>query len=356
MKFTFQNHIIAPQEIQKLLELDSTYEPIVIFVQNWVNGSDSFEFHTSGSTGSPKAIKISRSQIEASIKGTAKYLNLRSGENILLCLNPNYIAAIMMVARGLFLNMDVHITRPTSNPILEIKNTKVDFASFVPLQIYRMIKSGQLKELSGIKNVLIGGAPLSDDAFAKLAELGNNNFATYGMTETVSHIALMQISGDFLNATYTVLPNIQIGISTENCLWIKGSVTNNELIQTTDVVELLNPNEFKWLGRKDNVINSGGIKIHPEQIEKIIKVEFARLGIPNEFYVTGIKDENLGKRLVLMLEVDLQSPLRVTMSEESILSSISSIIEGKYSKYHVPKKILFQERFARTESGKVKRG
>lgn len=345
MKFTFRNYTYEPVELQELYEQDSSYFSLIEFVRKWRKGDHTFEFQTSGSTGTPKTIPIYRKQIEASVANTAQYLDLQRGEKILLCLHPGYIAAIMMAARGLILDLDVHIISPSINPFEETGDQTFDFASFVPLQIYHMIESGSLDQLSGIRNVLIGGAPLSDDAFQKLAELPNNIYQTYGMTETVSHIGLMPIKGNVDEARFQVLPNLFIGTNEDNCLWIDGDITNNQRIQTTDVVDLKEHQFFKWLGRKDNVINSGGVKIHPEQLEKFMAIEFQKLGFKNSFYISGQKDSKLGEKVMLVIEGDKQ--------DDEVLKPVLSKIEQAFGKYKVPKKVKYLKNFKRTDSGKV---
>ena len=350
MKFTFQNHEISVSGIKELYDIDSSYFPIVDFVKRWERGENAFEVQTSGSTGIPKKITLYRKQIEASVGATTEFLDLRQGENILMCLRPNYIGGLMMAARGLILDMDVHIVQPSVDPLSDAKGQYIDFASFVPYQIYHLIEQNRLAELAQIRNVLIGGAPLTDQAFEKLAQLPNRNFMTYAMTETVSHIALMPIESDPKGARYNLLPNIFIGTNEKGCLWIEGDVTNNQRIQTTDVVEIENDVYFKWFGRNDFVINSGGVKIHPEQVEKIIAREFEKLGIKNDFYMVGLADEKLGHKVVLKVEGEI-----IDDRTNEVLGIINSVITSEKSKFHAPKEILAVKKFERTSSGKVKR-
>ncbi len=348
MKFTYLNHDIVPSRMKELYEIDSSYLPLVEFARKWIMGEHSFEVFSSGSTGPVKKITLYRKQIEASVAATSEFLGLQSGEKIMMCLNPSYIGGLMMAARGLILDMDVHIVQPKGNPLDEIGNEKIDFASFVPYQIHQIIEGGQLDRLSQIRNVLIGGAPLNDETFSKLSTLPNNLYMTYGMTETASHIALMPIKGEPKDTAFHLLPNLFIGTNEKGCLWVEGNVTNNQRLQTTDVVEIRDEVYFKWMGRNDFVINSGGVKIHPEQVEKIIAREFERIGIKNEFYISGVSDSQLGEMAVLKIEGSLSDEARV-------FENITPAIEQELSKYHVPKGIRIIEEFERTESGKVKR-
>ncbi|MFY0627299.1 MAG: AMP-binding protein [Reichenbachiella sp.] len=353
MKITFLHHEFTLDNIQDLYEQDSSYYPVIEFIRKWRRGDHTFEFHTSGSTGTPKIIPIYRKQIEASVANTAQFLGLKSGEQILLCLDPSYVAAIMMVARGLILDMDIHIVKPSGNPFRENQNLSIDFVSLVPFQVYQMMEQNTFSDLSKIKNILIGGAPLSDDAFNALTILPSNVFLSYGMTETVSHIALMPIKGEIEKAKFQLLPNIFIGTNEDNCLWIDGDITNNQRIQTTDVVELLNDDEFRWVGRRDNVINSGGIKIHPERIENVIRKEFQKLNISNEIYVIGISDDLLGQKIVLFIEGDIK--VKNNGNQVDALAIIESPISVQLGKYHLPKEVRVIEKFERTSSGKLKK-
>ncbi|WP_109830009.1 AMP-binding protein [Reichenbachiella versicolor] len=345
MTIQFKNTSCKPDEFDKIVALDSSYARLGMFIKEWIQGQELFTFHTSGSTGIPKPIQIKRSQITSSVKSTASALNLDNTKRILLCLNPDYIASIMMMARALILDIDILITKPSSDPLQHLSK-KVDFASFVPFQVYNMIKSGSITKVNKIENILIGGAPLDSSGYQVLASLTCNAFLTYGMTETVSHIALMPIIGKYEDSQYYVLPEVEFGENNE-CLWVKGGMTDFQKVQTNDIVELTSNSTFKWLGRKDNVINSGGIKIHPEQLERFIKDEFKLQDINDEFYLTAKTDAQLGEALILVIES--------TDWRQDILEIISTPIKNQFSKYHIPREVVFLSQFERTPSGKVKR-
>lgn len=345
MQILFKNQTFTPKQVRKFVNLDESYTKLGQFIEDWVSGSHHFTFHSSGSTGTPKAINITRNQIIASVNATASALSLQPNQTILLCLNPDYIASIMMMARALVLDMDILIIQPCADPLAVIEQ-KVDFASFVPFQIYQMIESGSISHLNKIKKVLIGGAPLNESGYKQLAQLDTEAYLTYGMTETVSHVALMPIVGDYHQSQYHVLPHIIFG-EDEGCLWVQGEVTNGVKIQTNDVVELTSNGTFKWLGRKDYVINSGGVKIHPELVERVIQTAFDQHQISNAFYLTSKADPKLGEILLLMIES--------TAEVDSIMRIISEPIQSSFTKYHIPREIIYQQEFERTPSGKIKR-
>ncbi|MCV9386563.1 AMP-binding protein [Reichenbachiella ulvae] len=341
MKVFFQGQTYSINDVSNLLLVAPNYDFLTNFIKNWTERQELFSFQSSGSTGNPKTIEIHRDQITASVKGTQKALDLREGDQVLLCLNPNYIASIMMAARALILDLDLHIIPASSTPLNQLKGS-VDFASFVPFQIYEMIHNKQLDRLAQIRNVLIGGAPLNQEAQNALAKLPNNIYLTYGMTETVSHIALMKISGSQVSETYQCLPGIEIGLHDNDCLKIKGEVTMQQWLYTTDVVEMKSETEFKWLGRADHVINSGGVKIHPEQLEKSI----ATLLTNQDYFITGLPDDQLGQSCTL---------IHTGSISEQKLREIQSMIENQFSKHHIPRQAIQVAEFIKTESGKLNR-
>ena len=341
MNITFEG---TNYTLENLNELEKKYpesKNLLQFIRDWQNNNPMYSFETSGSTGKPKKIIIQRDQIQSSAEATIQYLGLQNQDQVLLCLNPNFIASIMMVARCIINNMDLHVQRPASNP-LETLRAEINFASFVPFQIYRMIEDNNIDQLKSIKNILIGGAPLSNSAFEVLASLDTNIYLTYGMTETVSHIALMPVKGSHSDANFQIIPGIEIDQDADLCLKIKGKVTNNQWIQTNDVIEIKNEKEFKWIGRRDDVINSGGIKIHPEQIEKTLQ---EILSFP--FIISWRENEKLGRECIIISENHEISQGQLTLIKE--------MIENKFSKFHIPKSANSVHQFPRTESGKLKR-
>lgn len=317
------------------------FTKLITFILNWQQNKDTFQFQTSGSTGAPKSIDVSRDQIVASVDATTEYLGLKKSETALLCLDPNFVASLMMAARCLVNDMDLIIEKPSSNPLKTLTES-VDFASFVPMQIYKMIEDGNIHKLADINNILIGGAPLSAAAFDVLTQIKTNIYVTYGMTETVSHIALMPVKETYQNAYFEVLPGIEIGQDNEGCLNITGTVTNNQKLQTNDIVELIWSDKFRWLGRRDHVINSGGIKIHPEQLEKVIETH-----LKGEFIISWKANDELGSECLLLTE-------GFTLSNDQF-QEIQKEIETTFSKYHIPKFTLAVDKFERTDSGKIKR-
>lgn len=341
MKIVFEGSEYQLEGLSELLTNYPEASKLVNFINHWQQNKDFFQFFTSGSTGVPKSIDVSRRQIVASVLATSQFIGLKKSHITLLCLDPNFVASLMMAARSLVNNMDLVLTRPNSNPLKSLDHS-VDFASFVPVQIYKMIEEGSIQLLANIKNVLIGGAPLSRSAFETLAKIDTNLYVTYGMTETVSHIALMPIKGDYNQAYYEVLSGIKLGQDADGCLNINGRVTNDQLLQTNDIVEMINDSKFRWLGRRDHVINSGGIKIHPEELEKLIESQ-----IKSDFMISWQPNDLLGSECILITEsLELQN---------DEFKQLQQLIVDRFSKYHSPKVVFSVYKFERTDSGKIKR-
>lgn len=314
------------------------------FCKSWLEGEITFSQFTSGSTGTPKQISISRFQMVASAKATGAFFKTDSNSTLLCCLNPAYIAGKMMLVRAMVWNCEIQLVEPSSNPLSKVKGD-FDFVAMVPIQVQASLEDEKiLQKLKSIKHLIIGGAPISSKLKANLVENGIKAWQTFGMTETVSHIALAEIGKEEL--LYQVLPGVEIGQDQRGALWIKSEMSGPDPIQTNDLIELRSANTFIWQGRVDFVVNSGGIKLFPELIEQKAEevIEEIFPGIPYFFY--GEKDELLGEKLVLFLE---------TKESYSRLKILKERLSDVLGKYELPKKIYFSPKFARTESGKIHR-
>lgn len=345
MEIIFNHKCFELANINLIAKEKPMYSGLINFINEWINQKQEFSFQTSGSTGTPKNTKITRSQIEASVNMTKKALELSPDDNVLVCLNPEYIATIMMVARCLILDLNMIIVEPSSNPFRYLsEERRIDFASFVPFQIEEIFKNSDARRLVKIKNILIGGAAISNQLIENLKSIDTKIYQSYGMTETVSHIALMNLHTE---DNFHCLEGIKIRKNENDCLAIQGKVTNNLWIQTNDIIDLKSKSEFKWLGRLDNVINSGGIKIFPEELEKHSSRVLDQFHFKNNFFFYGKKDEIFGEILCLIFEEKVP--------EQTILETLQNSIIKRFSKYYLPKEIRAIDRFATTNSGKVKR-
>jgi O-succinylbenzoic acid--CoA ligase len=301
-------------------------KPVGDFILDWFDSKHYLEIKTSGTTGEPKIIKVQKQAMVNSALATGDFFELQPGNTILNCLPVKYIAGKMMFVRAFILGLEMDFVAPSSNPMKRNKNN-YDFVAMVPLQA-----ENSIAQLNQIKKLIVGGAKVNDTLEKKLAKSKCTVFETYSMTETVTHIAAKKIG----QKAFTVFPNITISQDDRNCLVISAPDLDLENITTNDIVELVARNQFIWLGRQDNVINSGGIKLIPEQIEAKLSEK-----LTSRFFVAGIPDEKLGEKLLLFIE---GAPFEL---DASIFDSLD--------KYEKPKEIKFIPHFAETETGKIKR-
>ena len=308
---------------------------IIDFLNNWWNEGSSFVVHTSGSTGVPKQLNIEKSKAVNSAKMTGNFFSFNESTNAFLCMSPKFIAGKLMLVRAIVWRMNMICIEPSSNPLNEVPvNLHIDFAAMVPLQLQNSISE---INSSRIKNLIVGGGAVDDKLMAQISKSNTEIYSTYGMTETITHIALKKLNGESHDDTFRALSGVKLSIDNRNCLVINAKSISNDEVITNDIVELRNENEFVWVGRFDNVINSGGVKIHPEKIEELLSAYIK----PN-FFLSALEDEVLGEKAVLIIEggkmdVDLD------------------FIKNLVPKYHNPKEVLFVEEFVRTDSGKIMR-
>ncbi|MFK7001264.1 AMP-binding protein [Flavobacterium oreochromis] len=303
------------------------YEKIIgEFILQWFNPDSDLQVQTSGTTGVAKQIALKKQAMVYSAQSTGAFFRLNEDTKALCCLPVKYIAGKMMLVRAMVLGWDLTLVEPSSSP-LENASMEYDFAAMVPLQVEQ-----SLNKLSKIKILLIGGAKVNAILTEKLLQRAINAYESYSMTETITHIALKKIG----TKSFKILPGIVINQDGRGCLVIDAPNINNNLLITNDLVDLVSESEFIWKGRIDNVINSGGIKLFPEQIEsKLIHK------IKQRFFICGLLDERLGEKLVLIVE--------------GLNDQINSSVFNELSIYEVPKQVIFIPKFEETETGKIKR-
>lgn len=315
-------------------------------VHQWVNFHTKFSFNTSGSTGTPKSIAFERKQLQASAQATIHAFALEPHQTSLICLNPSFIAGQMMIIRSLENSMNMVAIEPCNDPLKQISiDEKIDFAAFVPYQLQTILESTlSTDKLNRIKCVIIGSAPLDEQTILKLQSLNCQVYATYGMTETITHIALRKLNGFGKQEYFTALKGISLSLDNRNCLVIEARYLEEKIV-TNDVVELIDEESFQWLGRYDNVINSGGIKVIPENVEAAMLLVFKNLDINNRYFLAGVKDAKLGTKLVLVMEGATQH------TDTAIIDELKKSL----SKYEVPKAIFFVPNFVETKTQKINR-
>lgn len=315
------------------------------FINRWLSGQNTFSITTSGSTGKPKEIEITRAQMTASARATIKTLNLSEGTKALVCINTSFIGGQMMLVRAIIGNWQIELVEPSMELGQSVSNDYFDFAALVPLQVNVLLKTDRgVKLLNSITKIIIGGAPVSKTLTEKLNPLNARCFHTYGMTETVSHIGLKPLNGPNKSEWFDLIEGNQIRLNHEGCLEIMGAVTNDQWISTNDLVEIKG-NRFKWLGRADLVVNSGGVKILIEDAEEIINHL-----IPSQLSGTIIlwkkPHEVLGEALI-----------GISSSQKTLdyIRENSIALKDQLPKYHLPKTWSLAPAFRFTESGKIDR-
>lgn len=307
------------------------------FLEEWYSGSDYVTAFTSGSTGAPKEIKLLKSDMEASAGVTNRFFNINESSKLLLCLSPGYIAGKMMIVRWLLSGSEIIVHKPSSNPLSGL-DAQIDFAAMVPSQVINILDDNVIAgRLSSVKDLIIGGAPLDTVTEGRLRDITTRCYATYGMTETLSHVALRRINSD---EEYFAVGDISFGLDDRGCLVIDTPHLSVKRIVTNDIVKLSDSRHFLWLGRYDNVINSGGIKIFPEETEKIL-----RPYVSERFYIVGKPDKIWGEKCVLVIEGSEWGSDKIT--------AIKTVFNKELHHHKAPKDIYFMERFEETSSGKV---
>ena len=312
------------------------------FLLDWLDASDVVQVNTSGSTGIPKKINLEKKHMVNSALATGAFFNLAEGTKALHCLPTGFIAGKMMLVRAMVLGWEIQLVAPNAQPMQSVKGV-YDFGAMVPLQV-----ENSLDTLDQIGTLIVGGAPMSGELKSKLTGIPTHVYETYGMTETITHIAAKRVSTKKVNEgesnltnNFKALPKVSFSVDQRGCLVIKAPHVSEQEVVTNDIVRLFSKSEFEWLGRFDNVVNSGGIKLIPEQIEFKLSTLLTK-----RFFVTGIPDATLGQKLVLVVE-----------DEEDI-----SILQEKIKKlpslgkYEMPKQIYTLPNFVETGSGKVNRG
>ncbi|MFT6881764.1 MAG: O-succinylbenzoic acid--CoA ligase [Marinoscillum sp.] len=313
--------------------ISASEKSVLRFAKDWLSSKEFIEMTTSGSTGTPKPIHLTRNQMQYSAGATLSTIDQeRKFKSALLCIDPTFIGGKMLMVRAFTLNMDLTFCEPSELVDTIASGQQFDLVSLVPLQIEKLLDVNP-KMLEQFDTVLIGGAPMSNGLLDKLKLLSKTRFyQTYGMTETASHIALKRI--DQNTRGFKLIGDTQIKLDQRGCLAIIGTATNQEWVQTNDLANLITENEFEWIGRADNVINSGGIKVSPEIVESLLSDQ-----LDCQYFIAGLTDERLGERVVLFVESVVDLDL-----DYSVLPA-----------YHAPKEIIKLAAFDYTKTGKINR-
>lgn len=305
------------------------------FLEEWNGHSKYISLFTSGSTGKPKTVEAAKQHLANSARATISFFDLQPGDKILLCLPINFVAGKMMVVRAVVGKLELYVTNPESNPLKNL-NFRVKFCALTPMQVHRVLDETP-NQLNLIDKLIVGGSAVDAALEERIQNTTTEVWATYGMTETYSHIALRKVAPNS-ESFFTCLPDITVAIDGESRLIVKAPKLGHDALETNDIVELLDTRRFVWKGRKDYVINSGGIKFHPEELEKKLAAHFTE-----SYFIAGVKDPVLGEKVVLLVESE--QPIAYT---ENVLNDVFTSIER-------PKAVHFVYPFDYTESGKIQR-
>ncbi|SDT03029.1 AMP-binding protein [Winogradskyella sediminis] len=307
------------------------------FLIDWLNNKDFLYVTTSGSTGLPKEIKLMKQAMVNSAIATGNFLGLKPGDKALHCLPSHFIAGKMMFVRALVLGLEIDFVEPSAHPVFDYEKT-YDFCAMIPLQVKHTIN-----HIYNMKTIIVGGSKVTKPLLEQIKHTNPKFYETYGMTETVTHVAVRSLdskSGD-KETYFNALEHIKFEKDERNCLVIHAPNLVDETLVTNDIVELKSETSFKLLGRFDNVVNSGGVKLFPEQIEEKLQPI-----IDERFILAGEDDAELGEKLILIVENPRDSI-------ESITNRIKQL-KG-LTKFEVPKAIYTIDHFVETVNGKIQR-
>jgi O-succinylbenzoic acid--CoA ligase len=325
-------------------------QPAANLIMDWLKGEKYFPMQTSGSTGEPKTFLLERDKIEHSAEMTAGLFSLKEGDNLLLCLGTHYIAGFMMIMRALVNKCNLVVTEVASNPFETLpEGVRIDFASFIPMQMETLLQKDEyVAILNGMKAILVGGAAVTDTLEEKIQQLKVTIVQTYSMTETYTHVAIRYLNGEKRSGYYYPLPGVTLSSDERGCLVIRAYLTNQLPLVTNDIIEFQTDGSFKWIGRWDNVINSGGVKVQLEKVEKVLHDVLQATGIQRNLFATGIPDERLGQKLVAVIESN-ELPVEV-------LNAVREKLKTALTAYELPKEFYFIDQVPLTRTGKVDRG
>lgn len=311
-------------------------EKLERFLSEWHSDAPVVAVKTSGSTGTPKEMLVEKKRMLASARMTCDFLGLKDGDTALLCMSTDYIAGKMMVVRSIERNLRLTVVEPSNHPLKGLTEP-FDFVAMIPSQVYETILNPEeASMLRRARNIIIGGGAVSNELKELLSDFPNAVWSTYGMTETLSHIALRRLNGSEATDWYTPFEGVSISLNEENCLVIDAPYVCKDLLTTNDIAEIRD-GRFRILGRKDNVICSGGIKIQAEEVERQLASH-----LDSPFAITKKADKKFGEIVVLL-------------TESNDIESIKAVCQEVLPRYWRPKEIIHTDRIPMTETGKIRR-
>ena len=309
------------------------HNELFLFLKDWFSPSPYLTVQTSGSTGQPKEIQVEKSRMMQSAQLTCSFLGLKEGDSALLCMSLKYIAGKMMVIRALVAGLDLYLAEPSGNPLRNI-DKPFNFVAMIPMQVYNSLTSvEEMKRIKAVKNLIIGGGAIDRELRDKLKSFPNNVYSTYGMTETLSHIAMQKLSGEDTSGSYMPFESVSLSLSEDSALIIDAPLVATERLYTNDIAQIHTDGSFNIIGRRDNIINSGGIKIQIEEVEQQLQPYADR-----PFAITSLPNPKFGEIVVLVVEGHMDEQAFAALPE-----------------YHRPKRVIHIDAIPLTETGKVNR-
>ena len=306
------------------------------FIAEWHSDSAYVRVQTSGSTGAPKPMLVEKRRMQNSARITCDFLGLKAGDTALLCMSLDYIAGKMMVVRSLERRLRLLAVEPSGHPLMALAD-RIDFAAMVPLQVWNTLQVPEERaRLEAIKHLIIGGGAIDEAMAVELRAFPNAVWSTYGMTETLSHIALRRLNGPEASEWYTPFPSVSVSLTDEDCLVIDAPEVCAQQLVTNDIADLSADGRFRILGRKDNVICSGGIKIQAEEVERQLQPH-----LHEPFLISKRRDAKFGEIVVLLTE--------------GSVDEARQICERILTQYHRPRAYVHIDHIPLTETGKPAR-
>ncbi len=351
--FRYRGRIFTPEEIldgqlESCLAEDSQrpdqWSELDAFLRDWFSASPCMKVQTSGSTGTPKQMLVEKRRMICSAVATCRFFHLHEGQTALLCMNLKYIGAKMMVVRALAANLELVLCPTLSGRPLHWLQQDIDLAAMVPLQLYDTLQQ-DAEQLGRVRILLIGGSAVEEDLVQQIQDLPTAIYSTYGMTETLSHIALRKLNGPHRSQYYTPLEGISLSGDSDGRLVISAPQLTASPLLTNDLVTFRADGSFRVEGRADNVIVSGGIKL---QIEKLEEKLAGHLTYP--YAITFVRDAKFGQKVVLLIE---EPPTQSIPEKE--LEEIWKQINQSFEKYERPKALLLTKHIPLTENCKRQR-
>jgi len=312
-------------------------DDIESFIEEWNDAGDRLLVHTSGSTGVPKPFWAQKEKMANSARLTCDFLGLKSGDTALLCMPMRYIAGKMVVVRSLIRQLRLVAVEPCGHPLANVEEHLV-FAAMTPMQVYNTLQVDvERKRLMDVENLIIGGGAIDPDMMLQLSSFPNKVYSTYGMTETLSHIAMRRLNGDDASQWYKPMDNVTVSLATDGVLAIDAPLVAEGLLVTNDIAEVREDGCFRIIGRRDNIINSGGVKIQIEEVETLLLPH-----IKGDFAITSMPDKKFGEIVVLLVS---------EMNADEALEACKAVLPRLW----IPKLVKLVESIPHTGTGKIDR-